>query len=286
MREVMLAPPVDRAVLLQPHSKHPVEGWSWLRARTPDEVGAHGGNFGVRTGDSAGFSLWVLDFDFKADGLDALAAFEEAHGRVPGRRVRTGGGGLHIYLWGVPGQRSCRLPAPGTELLVELKANGSYVVAPGAVHPNGETYEPEEPSEWGRGLDFPVAPGWLVALARRSTTPVATGQGRRGGLARTGLGSIPTEVYVPALIGEDVPRDRKVICPWHDDHEPTLHCDYDGHWYCSVCEVGGRIRQMAARAIGVGEKRGHSWRIEAPEDRAAVDAHLAGLFPKDSRADQ
>jgi hypothetical protein len=105
----------------------------------------------------------VLDFDAKASGLAALEAWESAHGHIPGWRVRTGGGGLHIYMAGVPGLRSRKLPVLDTGLQVELKANGNYVVFAGSIHENGRRYEPETPDE----LDaLAEAPQWLLELAR------------------------------------------------------------------------------------------------------------------------
>jgi bifunctional DNA primase/polymerase-like protein len=105
----------------------------------------------------------VLDFDAKAGGLDALAAWEAEYGRIPGWRVCTGSGGLHIYMAGVPGIGSRKLPVLDTGLEVELKANGSQVVFAGSIHENGRRYAPESPE----GLDvLAQAPGWLLELAQ------------------------------------------------------------------------------------------------------------------------
>jgi hypothetical protein len=109
-------PPLARCVLLgfgsTPEAKCPIRGRSWLRTRTLDEVLSYNGNIGCRTGDvdSDRVPLGVVDFDAKAGGLDALAAWEAEHGRILDWRVGTGSGGLHIYMRGVVGQRSCRLP--------------------------------------------------------------------------------------------------------------------------------------------------------------------------------
>jgi len=223
----------------------------------------------------------VLDFDAKAGGLDALAAWETKHGRMSGWRVRTGSGGLHIYVAGVPGLRSRKLPVLRTGLEVELKANGSQVVFAGSIHENGRRYEPETPE----GLDaLAQAPPWLRELAHAGVA--GAGASPSGTDHRTwvrgGIYDIPTSVYVEALTGCPVGRRGKALCPLHDDHEPTLHAYPDGHWFCSACQVGGRIRQLAAITLGLGHQVERRWEIESHE-RPVVDELLAHLFPEVKR---
>jgi Bifunctional DNA primase/polymerase, N-terminal len=222
--------------------------------------------------------LLVLDFDVKAGGMQALAAWESEYGRIQGWRVRTGSGGLHIYMVGVPGLRSRKLPVLGTGLEVELKANGSYVVFAGSIHENGRRYEPETPEGLCR---LPDAPGWLIGLAQPSIggTDLSPSGSDDRMWVRGGIYDIPTSVYVEVLTGCRVDRRRKALCPLHDDHAPTLHAYPDGHWFCSACQVGGRVRQLAAITLGVGHQVGRRWEIESHE-RPAVDELLARLFPE------
>ncbi|MGO9763292.1 MAG: bifunctional DNA primase/polymerase [Solirubrobacteraceae bacterium] len=280
-------PPLRRCVLLglggTPDAKRPLAGRSWLRPPSLAEARGHIGNFGCRTGGVGGTttSLWVLDFDAKAAGLAALAAWEAEYGRIPGWRVRTGSGGLHIYMAGAPGLRSRKLPVLHTGLEVELKADRSYVVFAGSIHENGHRYEPETPE--GLGV-LAQAPGWLLELARTKATgaePSPSGTDRRTWV-RGGIYDIPTSVYVEALTGCPVGRRGKALCPLHDDHEPTLHAYPDGHWFCSACQVGGRIRQLAAITLDLGHQVENRWEIESHE-RPAVDALLARLFPEVTR---
>jgi hypothetical protein len=148
-----LFPPIARCVLLgRGHTrdaKRPIGGRSWLDPPTWQEVRSHVGNIGCRTGEVKGDPrpLLVLDFDAKAGGLEALSAWESEHGHIPGWRVHTGSGGLHIFLAGVPGLRSRKLQALDTGLDVELKANNSYVVFAGSTHENGRRYEPSRPRD-------------------------------------------------------------------------------------------------------------------------------------------
>jgi len=285
-----ITPPIERAVLLEPRSKKPIAGSSWKTPPSLKAYRAHRGNYGVRCGAVPGDDrlLWVLDFDLKAGGHHAYDQLVAEHGGIPGLRVRTGGGGLHIYLAGAPadahgrrgGQNQPSRRFSVGDYQVELKANGTYVAAPGSIHPSGGIYQPEDPSEWckwPKPKAFPQAPRWLNKLVKYDRIVTAGCSG--GGLDRTGIGSISPDVYVPLLTGSEINSQHKALCPLHEDHEPTLHVSPD-HWYCSACEVGGRIRALAAATLGLGEQRGHAWRIDSLDDRATVKAYLAELFPE------
>jgi DNA primase len=54
---------------------------------------------------------------------------------------------------------------------------------------------------------------------------------------------------VPRLLGVEVPRHRKVACPFHDDRDPSLHVYETAArgWYCfGRCRRGGTIYHLAA----------------------------------------
>lgn len=75
-------------------------------------------------------------------------------------------------------------------------------------------------------------------------------------IAATGddpLLSISPEVYVSRLLGVDVPRHRKVTCPFHEDRHPSLHVYNSPQrgWYCyGRCRRGGSIYDLAAPLYG------------------------------------
>jgi hypothetical protein len=166
-------------------------------------------------------------------------------------------------------------------LEVELKANGNYVVFAGSIHENGRRYELETPE----GLHpLPDAPGWLIGLVHAGIGEADPSPSRSRGRTwvRGGIYDIPTSIYVEVLTGCAVNRRGKALCPLHDDHEPTLHAYPDGHWFCSACQVGGRIRQLTAITLRLGHQVGHRWEIELHE-RPAVDELLARLFPEVAR---
>jgi hypothetical protein len=40
-------------------------------------------------------------------------------------------------------------------------------------------------------------------------------------------------------------KDLLVICPIHEDHQPSMHLDVSGKkWYCPVCQIGGGIADL------------------------------------------
>lgn len=61
------------------------------------------------------------------------------------------------------------------------------------------------------------------------------------------LHAIAPDRYVAALCGVDVPRNRKIRCPLHDDHTPSLHVyrEPERGWYCYGCQRGGDIYDLA-----------------------------------------
>ena len=87
--------------------------------------------------------------------------------------------------------------------------------------------------------DPPVAPRSTVAVAaRRGDDPLL---------------AITPDVYVRRLLGADVPRDRKIRCPFHDDRHASLHVyeTAERGWYCfGACRRGGTIYDLAAPLYG------------------------------------
>jgi hypothetical protein len=65
--------------------------------------------------------------------------------------------------------------------------------------------------------------------------------------------AIPPDVYVRRLLGIDVPRHRKVPCPFHEDRHASLHVyeTAERGWYCfGACRRGGTIYDLAAPLYG------------------------------------
>ena len=103
-------------------------------------------NIGVTCGTTS-HGLLVLDFDEDDEkgvhGLDTLNEWEDVHGELPATATAiTGRGGLH-YLYRT--DRTNIHPSVNHELGVDVRSDGSYIVAPPSVHENGNRYR------WMRG---------------------------------------------------------------------------------------------------------------------------------------
>ena len=109
------------------------------------------------------------------------------------------------------------------------------------------------------GLPDPPAP------ARGSATPAEA----RGD---DPLLQIAPDVYVRLLLGLEVPRHRKVRCPFHEDRHASLHVyeTAERGWYCfGACRRGGTIYDLAAPLYGYAARG---------EDFLRLRAELRRLF--------
>jgi hypothetical protein len=205
-----------------------VEGW-WRRWP--------GANIGVVTGRVSG--VVVVDVDPRSGGDASLRSFEERWGALPPTlEAHTGGGGRHLWF-----SSSEQLPSAVLAPGLELKAERAVVVAPPSVHASGRPYV------WARGRspdDLAPAPlsGWVEALAHGdphahlrhplADPPVRTTQEREEfarAWARAGI--------------ELEPGDRYYLCPFHDDHRPSLHVDSEAcRWFCFGCRRGGGVGRL------------------------------------------
>ena len=91
-------------------------------------------------------------------------------------------------------------------------------------------------------LSDPPAP----APARTTIVPV-------GHRCDDPLLAIVPEVYVRRLLGVEVPRHRKVPCPFHEDRHASMHvyATAERGWYCfGACRRGGTIYDLAAPLYG------------------------------------
>jgi hypothetical protein len=76
--------------------------------------------------------------------------------------------------------------------------------------------------------------------------------------------AIAPEVYVRRLLGIDVPRHRKVPCPFHEDRHASMHVYETAKrgWYCfGACRRGGTIYDLAAPLYGYTARGGDFLRL-------------------------
>lgn len=131
---------------LKRKKKTPIEAGGFKKATTNLETvnkywEAHPfANIGISCGQPSG-GLLVIDLDIKKelgiDGRESLKEWEAAHGSFPETvTVTTGSGGQHLYY------RVHKEIRPKVGILegVDIRCDGSYVVAPGSIHENGNPY--------------------------------------------------------------------------------------------------------------------------------------------------
>lgn len=124
-----------------PNVAHGLNDWT----DNPAHVIAHwsrhpNDNIGITCGAPSG-GLLVLDFDVSdgKDGIETLKRWETEHGELPDTAVAiTGSGGRH-YLFRT--DRNNIKPTTNPTLGVDVRCDGSFIVAPGSIHPNGNEYE-------------------------------------------------------------------------------------------------------------------------------------------------
>ncbi len=98
-------------------------------------------NVGIATG-SASQGLVVIDLDVDPDkgedGYETLRDWEREHGELPETVTAiTGRGGYHLYY-----QTNTPIAnSVNSDLGVDVRGDGGFVVAPPSVHPNGKRYE-------------------------------------------------------------------------------------------------------------------------------------------------
>ena len=125
----------------------------------------------------------------------------------------------------VPGTLSYKHHPPTAVDAIRLNTNRRVDVADIA----GSLPDPPAP---------PPAPATIAPIADRGDDPLL---------------AIAPEVYVRRLLGVDVPRHRKVPCPFHDDQHASLHVyeTAERGWYCfGACRRGGTIYDLAASLYG------------------------------------
>jgi predicted P-loop ATPase len=125
----------------RPASAHGVNDWTdnpdqvrlWWSEHPRDNVGIVCGT------PSRGLLVIDLDVSDEKDGLATLKEWETTHGELPETAEEiTGGGGRHLlYRTG----RTNIHPSTNRALGVDVRADGSYIVAAPSVHPSGERYE-------------------------------------------------------------------------------------------------------------------------------------------------
>jgi Bifunctional DNA primase/polymerase, N-terminal/Primase C terminal 1 (PriCT-1) len=133
-------------------------------------------NIAIATG-----AVIVVDVDPRHGGDAALAQLEARHGNFPATwRVRTGGGGLHIYFT-TPPDVVIKNSAGQLGAGLDVRGHGGYVVAPPSAHISGGKYE------WAVGKDLAPMPAWLLNALQQPCTKIASPSADWRELVRNGV---------------------------------------------------------------------------------------------------
>jgi len=227
--------------------KHPRIRWQRFERERPseDQVAAWwrrwpDANVGVVTGAVSG--VLVLDVDPRHDGTASLALLESRWGPIaPTVADDTGSGGVHLWF-----HTADTLPSGPIAPGCDVKGDGGLVVIPPSLHASGVRYRwrpgcaPDE-----RTLADP--PSWLVGLAR-DTGHATTAAGAPGGREHPVRTEEERRTFSDEWAQAGVvlhPGDHNYLCPFHDDHHPSLHVDAEGcRWFCFGCGRGGGIAAL------------------------------------------
>jgi hypothetical protein len=211
---------------------------------------------GRREGISCGWVAWA-DCD-SAESVRRLTDFAAP----PSMVVRSGAaGGRHAY-WALREPAAPReLEAVNRRLAAALEADDACWDATRILRPPATTnhkYRPPAPVV----LELYAAHRRYALAELLDELPVLAPEPPRQRLTpgperhNDPLRAVPPARYVSALLGVDVPRHRKVPCPFHADEDPSLHVyPRPGQgWFCFSCRRGGSAYDLAAGLWGVGTR--------------------------------
>ena len=229
-------------------------------------VRRHGGRRAIERG----FVLWA-DCDGEA-AVAALDAFEPA----PSIVIASGSGSnCHAYWPLLEPLPSDELEHANRRLAHALGADPASADAARILRVPGTLSHKHRPptavealrTGFDRRLAVTDVVGELPELPRPVRTPAMHPARADDPLLR-----IAPEVYVARLLGVEVPRHRKVRCPFHADRTASLHVYETAArgWFCfGHCRRGGTIYDLAAPLFGC-DSRG--------EDFMRLQSELRRLF--------
>ena len=164
-------------------------------------------NYGIACGASG---LVVLDFDKKNGGLESLSTLED--GLPSSFRVRTPGGGYHVYYVGMAKNRAGILPG------FDVRSEGGYVVGPGSTI-DGQAYEALDAYEIAKATDY--VNGLVTRPEVKQVTDI-TG-GARGSLNKRTL----------RFVAEGAPGGH-----WHQEFfQAAMNCKQNNYSYDEAYEL-------------------------------------------------
>jgi predicted P-loop ATPase len=157
-------------------------------------------NIGIACGRSR---LVVVDVDPRNDGDNGVVELQRVHGELPPTLTAlTGGKGWHYYYRVPDGMERVRshVPIQG----VEIKADGTYIVAPPSSHLLGEyVWDSGQPEE------ICIAPFWLCEIPKRADST-----------SGPPVDSVMGKAFIAAgMAGQSLGASKMAVrCPWENEH--------------------------------------------------------------------
>jgi len=102
------------------------------------------------------------------------------------------------------------------------------------------------------------------------------------------LRAVDPDIYVAALTGQPLNRDRKVSCPFHRDRTPSLHAyetPEDG-WFCFGCRRGGSVYDLGAGVMGLSTRGREFVELRRRLYELLLPGHEPPPAPRRSRGDR
>ncbi len=201
-------------------------------------------------------NIVVVDLDChpgQPDGVEAFADIEEAHGRIKSvPRVKTPSGGLHLYFRqpdGAPVTNSTGELPKG----IDVRGVGGYVVAPGAMLPDGRKYEPlpasPRLSDALANGGLPTPDDWLLKLIRPPRPP------RENYAPRPRDDSDDERDYIEKAMDRIPSDDRsdwfRIGCALHDSGHPWAREAWDD-WSRKSAKFDDAEQDKTWRSFGRG----------------------------------
>jgi hypothetical protein len=217
------------------------------------EGGTHGGRSAI-----GGSHLLYVECDHEHIER-SLAGFPH----LPTMEVASGTG-RHVHLYWSLRARATNLEAEDANrrLALRLGCDRASVDAARLLRPPGTiNYKHDEPSPVRLIAYRAQARYTLGQLIAGLPKPISVGarenRPARHGRPRTALDgqlrTIPTADYVRVLAGREPNGVGKVLCPFHNDRDPSLQVYDGGSFYCFGCRRGGTIYDFAAHLWFSGE---------------------------------
>jgi hypothetical protein len=173
-------------------------------------------------------------------------------------------GRLHAYWTLSPSVDVDELERTNRRLALRLGGDPVSVDAPRILRPPGSLNHKHEPPavvrllqcDRARSYTFDQLVGELPDPPDVPSRARGNRETRRAGHpVDRALLAIPAADYARMLTGSQPNRAGKIVCPFHEDHDPSLQLYDDGSFYCFGCGRGGSIYDFAGALWGCETKR-------------------------------